>query len=71
MGDGRIFPKNIRAPLFFNDVLSNEPNFGRIHLAGSTWKLAEKLIIVDPIKTYLLYITCYIVRVKYWVYKEH
>jgi hypothetical protein len=33
MGDGRIFSKNLRAPLF-NDDLSNEPNFGRIHLAG-------------------------------------
>jgi hypothetical protein len=33
MGDGRIFPKNRRASLF-NDDLWNEPNFGRIHLAG-------------------------------------
>ncbi len=33
MGDGRIFSKNLRAFLF-NDDLSNEPNFGRIHLAG-------------------------------------
>ncbi len=33
MGDGRIFLKNLRASLF-NDNLSNEPNFGQIHLAG-------------------------------------
>jgi hypothetical protein len=33
MGDGRIFLKNLRASLF-NDDLSNEPNVGRIHLAG-------------------------------------
>jgi hypothetical protein len=33
MGDGRIFQKIFRASLF-NDDLSNEPNFGRIHLAG-------------------------------------
>ncbi len=32
-GDGRIFPKNRRASSFNKD-LSNEPNFGRIHLAG-------------------------------------
>jgi hypothetical protein len=33
MGDGRIFSKNLRASLF-NDDLSNESNFGQIHLAG-------------------------------------
>ncbi len=33
MGGSRIFPKNLRASLF-NDDLSNEPNFGRNHLAG-------------------------------------
>jgi hypothetical protein len=33
MGDGRIFLKSFRASLF-NDDLTNEPNFGRIHLAG-------------------------------------
>ncbi len=33
MGGGQIFLKNRRASLF-NDDLSNEPNFGRIHLAG-------------------------------------
>ncbi len=33
MGGGRIFLKTFRASLF-NDDLSNEPNFGRIHLAG-------------------------------------
>jgi hypothetical protein len=33
MEGGRIFLKNPRACLF-NDDLSNEPNFGRIHLAG-------------------------------------
>ncbi len=33
MGDGWIFSKNLRASLF-NDDPSNEPNFGRIHLAG-------------------------------------
>jgi hypothetical protein len=32
-GDGQIFLKTLRASLF-NDALSNEPNFGRIHLAG-------------------------------------
>ena len=31
IGDGRI--KNLRVPLF-NDDLSIEPNFGRIHLSG-------------------------------------
>ncbi len=31
-GDGQIFSKNLRASIF-NDDLSNEPNFGRIHLA--------------------------------------
>jgi hypothetical protein len=33
MGDGRIFLK-IRRASSFNKDLSNEPNFGRIHLAG-------------------------------------
>ncbi len=33
MGDGRIFLKIFRASLL-NDDLSNEPNLGRIHLAG-------------------------------------
>ncbi len=33
MGDGRNFLKSRRASLF-NDDLSNEPNLGRIHLAG-------------------------------------
>jgi hypothetical protein len=33
MGFGRIFLKTFRASLF-NEDLSNEPNFGRIHLAG-------------------------------------
>jgi hypothetical protein len=33
MGDGRIFLKT-RHDVSFNKVLSNEPNFGRIHLAG-------------------------------------
>ncbi len=33
MGDGRIFLKDRRAS-FFNKDLSNNPNFGRIHLAG-------------------------------------
>ncbi len=33
MGSGRIFPENLRVSLF-NDDLSNEPTFGRIHLAG-------------------------------------
>ncbi len=32
MGDWQIFSKNLRASLF-NDDLSKEPNFGRIHLA--------------------------------------
>jgi hypothetical protein len=33
MGDRRIFLKIFRASLF-NDDLSNEPDFGRIHFAG-------------------------------------
>ncbi len=33
MGGGRIFLQTLRAFLF-NDDLSNEANFGRIHLAG-------------------------------------
>ncbi len=33
MGGERIFLKTFRASLF-NEDLSNEPNFGRIHLAG-------------------------------------
>ncbi len=33
MGEGRIFLKTFRASIFIDD-LSNEPNFGRIHLAG-------------------------------------
>ncbi len=33
MGDGQIFLKTFRAFLF-NEDLSNEPYFGRIHLAG-------------------------------------
>ncbi len=33
MGDGRIVLKTFRASLL-NDDLFNEPNFGRIHLAG-------------------------------------
>jgi len=34
-GGGRIFLKTFRASLF-NDDLSNEPNFGQIHLAGQS-----------------------------------
>lgn len=33
MGDGRIFFKNLRASLLYDD-LSNEPYFGRIYLAA-------------------------------------
>jgi hypothetical protein len=33
MGGGRIFLKTFRASLF-NEGISNEPNFGQIHLAG-------------------------------------
>ncbi len=33
MGDGRIFLENLR-DTSFNKELSNEPTFGRIHLAG-------------------------------------
>jgi hypothetical protein len=33
MGGGRIFLKTFRTSLF-NEGLSNEPNFGWIHLAG-------------------------------------
>ncbi len=33
MGDERIFIKNLRDSSFSKD-LSNEPTFGRIHLAG-------------------------------------
>ncbi len=39
MGDGRIFLKNRLASLF-NDDLSNEPNFGRIHLAGQCLRIS-------------------------------
>jgi hypothetical protein len=35
---GGFFPKNLRASLF-NDDLSNEPNFGRIRLAGQYLKI--------------------------------
>jgi hypothetical protein len=38
--DGRIFLKT-RRDVSFNKVLSNEPNFGRIHLAGLTVPLSE------------------------------
>ncbi len=38
MGDGRILSKNLRA-LLFNDDLSNEPYFGRIHLTGQYQKV--------------------------------
>ncbi len=34
MGGGRIFLETFRASLF-NDDLSNEPHFGRIHLSVS------------------------------------
>jgi hypothetical protein len=37
MGDRRIFLKNGR-DASFNKDLSNEPNFGRIHLAGQYLK---------------------------------
>jgi hypothetical protein len=33
MGDGQIFSKNLSSYLF-NDDLSNEPNFGWVHLVG-------------------------------------
>jgi hypothetical protein len=33
MGDGQIFSKNLLASIFSDD-LSNEPNFGQIHLSG-------------------------------------
>ncbi len=34
MGDTQIFSKNLRCASLFNDDLYNEPNFGRICLAG-------------------------------------
>ncbi len=34
MGGGRIFLKNLRDTPLINKDLSNEPNFGRIDLAG-------------------------------------
>ncbi len=37
MGGGRIFLKSLRDTCFNKD-LSNEPNFGRIHLAGQYLK---------------------------------
>jgi hypothetical protein len=37
MGEGRIFLK-IFHDTSFNKDLSNEPNFGLIHLAGRTFK---------------------------------
>ncbi len=33
MGDGRFFIKKNRRDVSFNEVLWNEPTFGRIHLA--------------------------------------
>ncbi len=47
--DGQIFPKNLRASLF-NDDLSNEPNFGQIHLAGqhlSSTKMFMKAVLYN------------------------
>ncbi len=41
MGDGRIFLKTFRATLF-DDDLSNESDFGLIHLAGQTVPLIIK-----------------------------
>jgi hypothetical protein len=46
MGDGRIFYINLRASLV-NDDLSNDPNFGQIHLVG------QNLNLLKP--TYILY----------------
>ncbi len=39
-GGTRIFLKTFRASLF-NEDLSNEPNFGRIHLAGQYLSLGD------------------------------
>ncbi len=38
MGDGRIFQKNLRDTSINNKDLSNEPSFGLLHLADSTFK---------------------------------
>ncbi len=46
MGDGQICLKNHRASLF-NDDLSNEPNFGQIHLVDSTIKTTSKLYFLN------------------------
>ncbi len=40
MGDGRIFLKT-RCNASFDKDLSNEPNFDRIHLAGSTFNVDQ------------------------------
>jgi hypothetical protein len=34
MGDRRIFLKTFHSSLFNDDLTNEEPNFGRIHLAG-------------------------------------
>ncbi len=38
MGDGRIFQKYLRDTSINNKDLSNEPSFGLLHLADSTFK---------------------------------
>jgi hypothetical protein len=45
MGDGRIFSKNLRASLI-NDDLSNESNFGRIHLAAGQYGTFNGILLV-------------------------
>jgi hypothetical protein len=54
MTDGRIFLKIFRASLF-NDDLSNEPNFGRIHLAGQY--LSVNVFVVDYVSLFLSFVT--------------
>ncbi len=43
MGDEHIVSKKLRASLF-NDDLSNEPNFSRIHLPGQYLKTELRIV---------------------------
>jgi hypothetical protein len=50
MGDGRIFPKNLRASLFNEDL----PNFGWIHLAGQYLSAQYLHFVLPPCPVILL-----------------
>jgi hypothetical protein len=47
MGGGRIFLKNLCDTSFDKD-LSNEPSYGRIHLAGHTFKQLLYILNIIP-----------------------